>query len=80
MIDEQRFSICMEILHNAIQKLYLLPMAEMQAYLECAMNVAEAADELTPEKRKAAIRQLELIRAAKEYRDNVKAIMRSDPG
>lgn len=79
MIDEHRFCISMEILHNAIQKLYLLPLADMQTYLECTMNAAEAADELTAEKRKSAFRQLELIRAAKEYRERVKKILASDP-
>jgi len=78
MIDEKRYCTSMEILHNAIQKLYLLPLADMQTYLECAMNAAEAADELTPEKRKSATRQLELIKAAKEYRDEVKKLLAED--
>jgi len=61
----------MQVLQDAVQQLILVPLVEMEEFLEAAMEVSGDETELEKRKMKAAEDQLELIQLARPFSTGV---------
>ena len=67
----------MQALQDAVQKLMLVPMDEMEEFLVAAMEASGEESELEKRKMKSAEGQLELIRLAKPFSTGVRSLLSS---
>ena len=79
--DWRNYSTGIEVLQGAIQQMSLVPLAEMEDFLQRAIAVTGASDDLSRRKIRAARKQLELIEVSRRYFSEVQALLgdRSSP-
>lgn len=75
MFDYQSYKTGIEVLHGAIQQLNLVPLDEMEYFLEESIEATIPENGVSKAKIAAAIHQLELIRATKAFMTEVQALL-----
>ncbi len=78
--DWRDYSTSIEVLKGAIQQMGLIPLKEMQSFLEKAIQATEASSELSRRKIRAAKRQLSLISISRRYFSEVTALLEEEAG
>ena len=78
--DYRNYSTGIEVLKGAIQQMDLVPLDEMESFLQQAIEATDPNSELSSKKIKAARRQLVLIDLSKRYMSEVRGLLGDEAG
>ena len=75
VFDYRNYSTGIEVLKGAIQQMDLVPLDEMELFLQKSIEATDPNSELPRKKIKAARRQLVLIDLSKQYMSEVRGLL-----
>ncbi|HLA81225.1 MAG TPA: hypothetical protein VJP78_06385 [Thermoleophilia bacterium] len=73
--DDGSYETGIEVLHGAIQQMGLVPLEDMEGFLEETIKTMMPDSELSRRKVRAARRQLRLIAVSRRYVSEIRAIL-----
>jgi hypothetical protein len=71
------YRVSMQVLQDAVQQLMLVPLDQMEEFLEGSIAVSGSDSDLEKRKLKAAVDQLELVRLSKIFANGVRTLLES---
>jgi len=80
VFDYRNYSTGIEVLKGAIQQMDLVPLDEMESFLQKSIEATDPNSELSSKKIKAARRPRSLIDLSKRYMSEVRGLLGDDTG